>query len=60
MLAVLVVGTIGLVTGLLEQAVQTHQWRVVLVAALAVVAFGVAELLITWLAALWERRLHGR
>jgi hypothetical protein len=57
-LVVVVVGTIGFVTGLLEPAVRDHEWRVALVAIIAVVAFAVATLLIDWLAALWERRLH--
>ena len=56
-LLVLVVGTMGFVTGLLETAVHDHEWRVALVAVIAVVAFAVATLLIDWLAGLWERRL---
>jgi uncharacterized integral membrane protein len=58
LLIVLVAGAVGLVTGLLETAVRDHEWRVALVAIIAVVAFAVAGLLIDWLAGGWERRLH--
>ena len=57
-LIVVTLGVVGLVTGLLENAVRDHEWRVALVAVIAVVGFAIATLLIDWLAAVWERRLH--
>lgn len=54
---VLVLGVVGFVTGLLESAVRDHEWRVALVAVIAVVAFAIAKLLIDWLAGVWQRRL---
>ena len=59
-LIVVVVGVVGLVTGILENAVRDHEWRVALVAAIAVVGFAIATLLIDLLHGAWERRLHRR
>lgn len=59
-LIVVVVGVVGLVTGILENAVRDHEWRVALVAAIAVVAFAIATLVIDWLHGAWERRLQRR
>ena len=54
---VVVVGAVGFVTGLLETAVRDHEWRVAVVAVIAVVGFAVAKLIIDWLADVWQRRL---
>lgn len=55
---VLVLGVVGLVTGILETAVRDHGWRVALVAVVAVVVIAAAKFVIDRLAARRRPGVH--